>query len=185
MAMLSLVPAAMGLTTSVPSRSRYFPYAPSPPKLSGHIGAADGFDPLGISDRVPMFWLREAELKHGRIAMLAVVGFVVPDLGLLKLDNGIDAPSIAAHDAALGPYGGPLGQVWIFVAVLEVLVGLPAISFMAAGGERRPGDFSFDPLGLGGGTAEQRDLMAMKELKHGRAAMMCEPEPRTHGLPRC
>ena len=159
------------LTTSVPSRSRYFPYSPSPKALAGHVGAADGFDPLGISDKVPMFWLREAELKHGRVAMLAFVGFVAPDIGL-SLDNGIDAPSIAAHDAALGPYGGPLGQVWCFVAALEVLVGLPAISFMAAGGERRAGDFNFDPLGLGGGTAEQRDLMAMKELKHGRVRQL-------------
>ena len=35
-----------------------------------------GFDPLGFSNWIDVRWLREAELKHGRIAMLAVVGFI-------------------------------------------------------------------------------------------------------------
>ena len=54
-------------------------------------------------------------------------------------------------------------------------VGLPAVYFMmAAGGDRlrQPGDFNFDPLGINVGSQEQRDAMAMKELKHGRLAML-------------
>lgn len=35
-----------------------------------------GFDPLGFSNLIDVKWLREAELKHCRICMLAVVGFV-------------------------------------------------------------------------------------------------------------
>ena len=35
-----------------------------------------GFDPLGFSDYYDIKWLQEAEIKHGRICMLAVVGMV-------------------------------------------------------------------------------------------------------------
>merc|ERR550539_2000813 len=39
------------------------------------------FDPAGFAERSPEWlpWFREAELKHGRAAMLATVGFVVPE----------------------------------------------------------------------------------------------------------
>ena len=37
-----------------------------------------GFDPLGLSNiddvGIDLYWLREAELKHGRVAMMAVAG---------------------------------------------------------------------------------------------------------------
>jgi light-harvesting complex I chlorophyll a/b binding protein 1 len=39
-----------------------------------------GFDPLGLSNiddvGIDLYWLREAELKHCRLAMLAVAGIV-------------------------------------------------------------------------------------------------------------
>lgn len=33
-----------------------------------------GFDPLGFSDYYDLKWMQEAEIKHGRICMLAAVG---------------------------------------------------------------------------------------------------------------
>jgi|ERR1712216_470315 len=39
-----------------------------------------GFDPLGISDLIDVRWLREAELKHGRVCMLAATGMIVQDV---------------------------------------------------------------------------------------------------------
>jgi hypothetical protein len=49
-----------------------------------------GFDPLGIGswDVLNMNFLREAEIKHGRIAMLAFVGIMVEGAG-------IKAPGVA------------------------------------------------------------------------------------------
>ena len=42
---------------------------------------ADGFDPLGLGDSSlkDMMYFREAETQHGRVAMLAVVGFLVQE----------------------------------------------------------------------------------------------------------
>ena len=39
-----------------------------------------GFDPLGISSLIDVKWLREAELKHGRVCMLASTGMIVQDV---------------------------------------------------------------------------------------------------------
>lgn len=51
--------------------------------LTQHCREGDyGFDPIGFSDFVPLDFLREAELKHGRICQLAVVGFAATDMGL-------------------------------------------------------------------------------------------------------
>lgn len=59
-----------------------------------------GFDPLNLSGAFDMNWMREAELKHGRVCMLAWAGYVA-------VDNGLYVPfaphvsSLAAHDTAV------------------------------------------------------------------------------------
>merc|ERR1712106_385691 len=60
------------------------------PQLKGYVGDV-GFDPLGFSEILPMDWLREAELKHCRVSMLAFVGMIFTDLHaawLRVLDSG-------------------------------------------------------------------------------------------------
>ena len=47
--------------------------------LKGWVGEEKGFDPLGVTDALPVYWVREAELKHGRVCMLATVGVVLDD----------------------------------------------------------------------------------------------------------
>lgn len=37
---------------------------------SGLVGAEAGFDPLYLADFMDIKWLREAELKHGRLCMM-------------------------------------------------------------------------------------------------------------------
>jgi len=56
-------------------RSRSLPFMPKPANLAGYVGEEAEFDPLGFSDTFDMKWLREAELKHGRVCMMATVGF--------------------------------------------------------------------------------------------------------------
>lgn len=47
----------------------------------------EGFDPLGLSNindiGIDLYWMREAELKHSRVAMLAVVGLLAQESGLV------------------------------------------------------------------------------------------------------
>merc|ERR1719497_194578 len=56
--------------------SKSLPFLPKPENLKGYVGEEQEFDPLGFSDTFDMKWLREAELKHGRVSMIACVGFV-------------------------------------------------------------------------------------------------------------
>ena len=64
-------------------RSAAIPFLKRPPALDGSMVGDMGFDPLGISTTITelggdLKYVREAELMHGRQAMLACVGFVFP-----------------------------------------------------------------------------------------------------------
>merc|ERR1719343_968460 len=66
-------------------RSAAIPFLKKPPALDGSMVGDVGFDPLGISTTIielggDLRYVREAELMHGRQAMLATVGFVFPKL---------------------------------------------------------------------------------------------------------
>jgi len=129
------------------------------------------FDPLGLSERFDVKWLREAELKHGRLCMVAFLGYVSVDLGF-KLP-GHDWTSFEAHDKSVGPLGGAMGQLLLFVSLIEILAGVPAANYTMNGGDREPGDFGLDPLGyLTDATPEQKMDLQIKELKNGRLAML-------------
>ena len=115
-------------------------------------------------------WLREAEIKHGRICMLAFTGFVVADLCPLP---GVTLSSVAAHDANLGEYGGAMGQIFWWIGLVEILGSIPAINFTMNGGDREPGDYALDPLGfLENATPAEKEEWQLKELKNGRLAML-------------
>jgi hypothetical protein len=69
--------AAVSSATTM-EMSPALPFLPRPDKLKGWVGDV-GFDPVGMSEWVPVEWLREAELKHSRVAMLAALGYVSAD----------------------------------------------------------------------------------------------------------
>lgn len=153
-------------------KSASLPFLPAPQNLKGYVGDV-GFDPLRISDYFPMDYLREAELKHSRMAMLAWTGFVAVDNGLrvYPLPDGYEgATSATAHDTAVTT--GAMGQILLFVGILECLSWI-SVSQMLQGSGREPGDFGLDPIGfLEGKTEAEIESMKLKELKNGRLAMM-------------
>ena len=102
------------------------------------------FDPLKLSETyeplVP--WFRESELKHGRTAMLAVVGFIVQDFVRLPGDAySFDAvpKTIDAHDTlmAMGPQS-PMGQLVLWIGLWDLIVTGPA-AYASHKGLRTPG----------------------------------------------
>jgi hypothetical protein len=152
-------------------RSQALPFLPKPTNLEGYVGNV-GFDPLGISNYVPMDYLREAELKHGRICMLAWLGFVAVDQGVrvYPVPEGWGSlTSVTAHDATVA--SGALGQILLFVGILEMLSYI-GVSQMLQGSGREPGYFGFDPLNLYPKTEEKQKAMQLKEVKNGRLAML-------------
>merc|ERR1712167_163069 len=51
-----------------------------PEKLDGSMMGDVGFDPLRLAEvQVDLTYARGAEVKHGRIAMLACVGFIIQE----------------------------------------------------------------------------------------------------------
>ena len=44
---------------------------------------------------------------------------------------------------------GSMGQILLWCGFAEICGGLPALQGMLEGSGRQPGDFAFDPLGLG------------------------------------
>ncbi|KAJ1473803.1 light harvesting protein 5 [Baffinella frigidus] len=148
------------------------PYAgrPATPAFDGTWVGDAGFDPLVISGSLDMKWLREAELKHCRVAMLAAAGAMAQDVfqfpGASTVYNKADKLT-KLHDKAVEK--GSMGQILVFITLFEIF-GTAAVIQMQQGSGRIPGDFGFDPLGFSKGKDKAR--MELAEIKNGRLAML-------------
>merc|ERR1719201_3274047 len=155
-------------------KSESLPFMEKPAHLDGMVGDV-GFDPMGLSTPQNIKWMREAELKHGRICMLAWIGWVAVDLGVKF--PGAKYASLSSFKAATVEFGVPLLKqnvgyemllLFLWVGTFET-IGFTQIYNMMDGDDREAGDFGFDPLGLLAGNEEQYKTA---ELTHGRAAML-------------
>jgi light-harvesting complex I chlorophyll a/b binding protein 4 len=147
--------------------SKSLPFLTKPKNLDGYIGDA-GFDPLGFSDYFDMKWMRESELKHGRAAMLATVGFVVQQFvtlpGMVHVDDSNQAPTEAGIS--------PMLQIVFGLGIMEWWTnkGNMSMETMFSDPSRVPGNLGFDPMGMSkNGMSED---MQLKEIKNGRLAML-------------
>jgi len=134
------------------------------------------FDPLGLvadGNEKTFDRLRYVELKHGRIAMLAVLGHVTTSAGI-RLPGDIDfsGTSFASIPSGLGALsqipGGGLFQLFAFIGFLEVFV-MKDITGGEFVGDFRNGfiDYGWDKL-----DEEEKYTKRAVELNNGRAAMM-------------
>jgi hypothetical protein len=153
-------------------------------ELPGVLSPVGFFDPLGFAekaDEATMKRYREAEVTHGRVAMLATVGFLVGEK--------VEGSSFLFDSQITGPAITHLAQVpvlfWVLLATgigaaeqtraeigwvdpKDVPVGQPGLLRT----EYTPGDIGFDPLGLKPTDPEELKIMQTKELQNGRLAML-------------
>jgi len=155
--------------------------------LPGSLEPVGEFDPLGFAadaDLQTMKRYREAETTHGRVAMLAVIGFLVQESGF--------HPLFDTADKSIGPAIRHLDEVRavspIFFEVLIIGIGAAEFNRALAGWNKPgaegsnwqgslqedyfPGDIGFDPLGLKPDNFAEFSEMSTKELQHGRLAML-------------
>jgi len=141
--------------------------APSPPpfnpsKQLGAMAPLGFFDPAGFSkvgDESGFRNLRAAELKHGRVAMMAALGFVAQQS--IKFP-GFD--SVPAGWQAVTTAPGTYGFVALFLAS-----GALELAVWTQDEKKEPGNFG-DPVGLSNIFGYGEDIRA-KELNNGRFAM--------------
>merc|ERR1719183_2631723 len=160
--------SAVSMSVSKPSNALPFLDAPAR-QSSGLVGAEAGFDPLYFSDFLDIKFLREAELKHGRICMLASTGYMAQEFFSLPSYPGYSSNPIEAVSSV--PAEGLL-QIILAVSYLEVVSnkGKFSMTNMFEDG-RAPGDLGFDPLKFGDNPAT-RARLELAELKNGRLAML-------------
>jgi len=171
--------------------SEALPFASTPANLDGSLTGDAGFDPVGISLVDPgvnsffdgfgdkLKWYREAEIMHGRIAQIAVLGFIWPGVfGTLPANEwvGLDAFSYTNPVEALdkAPHFA-IEQIFTFMSILE----LRRITLIQKEGDSYvPGDFKlgqgegrYNPFGFNY-TPEEYEEKKLQEIKHGRLAML-------------
>uniref|UniRef100_A0A6S8DIV7 Plastid light harvesting protein n=1 Tax=Aureoumbra lagunensis TaxID=44058 RepID=A0A6S8DIV7_9STRA len=145
--------------------------------LPGVIAPTGFFDPLSLSSGLSparLKYYREAELKHGRVAMLAALGFLVGENFHPLFGGDIDVPSYIAFQAT------PLENFWpIVIAAVgwfEYIniekFNVPGEGFWTLKPEYENGDLGFDPLGLKPTDAAELSELQTKELQNGRLAML-------------
>jgi hypothetical protein len=148
--------------------------------LAGSIAPFGEFDPLGFTKDASVEdikRLREAEVTHGRVGMLAALGFLVGE-NFHPLFGGL----------IVGPANSHLAQIQniapFFIVGLTGAIGVaeltrattgwvsPAVSAWTLRDDYYPGDIGFDPLGIKPSDAAGFAEMQTKELNNGRLAML-------------
>jgi light-harvesting complex I chlorophyll a/b binding protein 1/light-harvesting complex I chlorophyll a/b binding protein 4 len=142
-------------------------------------------------------WFQNSEIKHGRIAMVATIGFMVQKFGvhfplylgpsgsngfhpesadawLLSSTTGVTFSDIAAASpldaVSMVPFAGWF-QIFIVAGWFECI----AYNRQWKEGREIPGDYGYDPLGFtkrpGGIAGKDMEKIRMREIKNGRVAM--------------
>merc|ERR1719224_289381 len=148
--------------------------------LPGGNNILGEFDPLNLLEgksKLEVYKYREAELTHGRVAMLASLGFLVQEK-FHPLFSGDGGPAIDQIPAL---------PVWLWAVMAGGIGAAEAarinVAFRELDGEKLkaetalrpgyvPGDLGFDPLGLAPTDPVEFKEMQEKELAHSRLGMI-------------
>ena len=163
---------------------------------TGEETGGEIWDPLDIAGSVSdeaLMWFRASELKHGRAAMLATVGYMIGAAGITfpgDIANGVSFSSVNSNGVFSAwssvPEGGKL-QILSLILMIEwaseskkphyMRGGVPGkidqLPFDGIKGIWTPKIKFWDPLGfMGALSPEQKAKKRKAELKNGRLAMI-------------
>merc|ERR1711966_107299 len=139
------------------------------------------FDPFGLSEKATPAEIkrwREAEVTHGRVSMLAALGFIIGeqgDGGFPLFDGEVTGPAINQFQQVPPYFWLPLVMVIGIAESFRVGAGWASpdsANFYKLKDDYVPGDLGFDPLGLCPEDSEELAIMQTKELNNGRLAML-------------
>jgi len=133
--------------------------ADAPAHLDGSLPGDYGFDPLGLgADPERLKWYVEAELVHGRWAMIAVAGI----LGASAL--GVEG---VWYEQGTKDYGFPALPLVAMQAITMGYIETKRLQgFQETGETGFISSYPFDPVGM------KSESMKLKEVKNGRLAMI-------------
>jgi Chlorophyll A-B binding protein len=145
--------------------------------LNSYVGLSEGKTAGDIKK------FREAELKHGRLAMTAFLGIMVAESFNPLFDGKISGAAIYQFQQADNLNSYFWVAVLFGIALVEgqnILTGWESSSETA---DRKSvvaqlkesyinGDLGFDPLGLTPDNSDDFDILRTKELNNGRLAML-------------
>jgi hypothetical protein len=150
-------------------------------EMAGVTAPLGFFDPLGFStgaSETKIRFYRECELKHGRVAMLASLGYLIAEQFHPLFGGNIDVPSLKAFQQT------PLQSYWAIAVGIPLLLAIPEVfsvftfeppttgKFWEIKKDHEPGNLGFDPLGLKPKDPKGLKEMQTKELNNGRLAMI-------------
>merc|ERR1719201_2299227 len=183
---LALCSAPLSMVARAPTLNKNVAGMPKPDAkafafgLPGADNVLGQFDPLGFldgKDKLEVYRLREAELTHGRVAMLASLGFIVQEK-FHPLFSGDGGPAIDQI---------PKLPIWLW-GVMLAGIGSAEQTRIAKGWQKidpesnkassalregyYPGDIGFDPFNIRPKNEAALRLMQEKELSHCRLAMI-------------
>lgn len=173
-------------------RSAACPWLPRAINLDGTYPGDQGFDPFYLSsipknfagflqppswepvDGIPtLYWMRESEVKHGRIAMLAVVGWIATEsfrLPFEQFSTSVIPNSYNAHNVLVEQ--GTMTVMLLAIGLVEFCTGAVLVDVGKGESDREAGDFKFDGGFLKGKNEAQVKEMKTKEINNGRLAML-------------
>lgn len=174
-------------------RSKAVPFLPRAKALDGTLPGDQGFDPFFLSS-IPknfagflqppswepvdgiatIYWMREAEVKHARVAMLAVVGWIATDFGIRFPFEQFSTSSIPsgylAHNALVDQ--GAMTFMLLAAGFVEICSGAVLVQVAKGQCDREAGDFQLTGGIFKGKSADFIKDMKTKEINNGRLAML-------------
>jgi len=160
---------AVRASTQMMAKSQALPFLETPAHCDKSYVGDVGFDPLNIGGMYNMKYLREAELKHGRVCQLAFLGYIAVDQGLYA-PGAPQVSSLEAHDVTVKT--GHMLFLLFVIGAFEALSYNAIAEMMSGETDRQPGDYGIGWKFCKEGDTKTQAKYRLAEITHCRAAMM-------------